>query len=395
MDLLKIAKIVEAEASVLPYAGKLAVAQCVIDNKYNENAFTTPAEVASEESIEATHCAVADGERRFYGYELLQFRSFAKYGVDGGNVPDLEKIYGGRWAVPLDYSYLGSDSDSAGKWGHFYFGRRKQMRMLLIAGHGAGDPGAIGCGYKEADLARELVALIAPAAHAAGITVDVFDTSKNMYQYLKKGGKYDFTKYDYVLEVHFNASGKVDYTGNGAKMGSMFFIHPQEKGWSVEQKILNNLYALGSKKAWDGIVVSTRNYQGGLLVQNRVKSQGVSHGLLETCFISDMDDVRWYQSRKKEIAQAIVDGIADGFGVSTKHAVDDYMVRVKVPDLCIRKAPTVDAESVGHTGKGAFTIVEEATGKINKNTGELGLWGKLKSGAGYICLAYSEYTEKV
>ena len=36
------------------------------------------------------------------------------------------------------------------------------MKILLIAGHGAGDPGASGCGYKEANLTRELVNLIAP-----------------------------------------------------------------------------------------------------------------------------------------------------------------------------------------------------------------------------------------
>ena len=30
------------------------------------------------------------------------------------------------------------------------------MKILLIAGHGAGDPGACACGYKEADLTREV-----------------------------------------------------------------------------------------------------------------------------------------------------------------------------------------------------------------------------------------------
>ena len=36
------------------------------------------------------------------------------------------------------------------------------MKILLIAGHGAGDTGASGCGYKETNLTRELVNLIAP-----------------------------------------------------------------------------------------------------------------------------------------------------------------------------------------------------------------------------------------
>ncbi|CAK7061588.1 MAG: hypothetical protein BACD_02895 [Bacteroides rodentium] len=75
-------------------------------------------------------------------------------------------------------------------------------------------------------------------------------------------------------------------------------------------------------------------------------------------------------------------------------AFEPYTIRVKVADLNIRTDATIDAQSVGYTGKGTFTIVEEKTGKVNKN-GAVGLWGKLKSGVGYICLAFDAYTEKV
>ena len=36
------------------------------------------------------------------------------------------------------------------------------MKILLISGHGAGDVGAVGNGYREADLTREVVNLLAP-----------------------------------------------------------------------------------------------------------------------------------------------------------------------------------------------------------------------------------------
>ena len=78
----------------------------------------------------------------------------------------------------------------------------------------------------------------------------------------------------------------------------------------------------------------------------------------------------------------------------TTAAFEPYLVTVKVADLNIRKDATIDAQSVGYTGKGIFTIVEEKTGKVNKD-GTVGLWGKLKSGVGYICLAFDAYTEKV
>lgn len=55
-----------------------------------------------------------------------------------------------------------------------------------------------------------------------------------------------------------------------------------------------------------------------------------------------------------------------------------YLVRVSIDDLCIRTGPGVTYTWTGrYTGKGVFTIVEVADN-----------WGRLKSGAGWISLAY-------
>lgn len=55
-----------------------------------------------------------------------------------------------------------------------------------------------------------------------------------------------------------------------------------------------------------------------------------------------------------------------------------FKVKVTADDLRIRKTPSMQGEIVGYTGKGIFTITEEKGG-----------WGKLKSGAGWICLTVS------
>lgn len=75
-------------------------------------------------------------------------------------------------------------------------------------------------------------------------------------------------------------------------------------------------------------------------------------------------------------------------------AFEPYSVKVKVSDLNIRKDATIDSDSVRFTGKGVFTIVEEKVGKVDRS-GNTGIWGKLKSGAGWICLAFDDYTEKL
>lgn len=61
-----------------------------------------------------------------------------------------------------------------------------------------------------------------------------------------------------------------------------------------------------------------------------------------------------------------------------------YLVRVTVNDLFIRSGPGTDTQTRGFIKPGVYTIVEESTGKGAT------LWGKLKSGAGWISLDYAK-----
>lgn len=63
-----------------------------------------------------------------------------------------------------------------------------------------------------------------------------------------------------------------------------------------------------------------------------------------------------------------------------------FKVKISIANLNIRKGPGSNFERTGHyTGKGVFTITEVIDGKGSK-TG----WGKLKSGAGWICMDYAK-----
>lgn len=399
-ELKKIAKVIYAEGGI--FSGKndlalLAIGQCIHDllSSYKDldsclkSAFTAPSDRYDTACLDAAKAVFEEGKRRFPDAKILQFRSFNKYS-DGAGTPDKGKLAD----LYKNYDYLGSDSIST-RWGHFYFGKKeekKMFRMLVMAGHGRNqdgswDPGAVGCGYQEADLARELRDLIKTAADRAGVGCDIAP-DRNHYSYFKAGGQYDVSSYDYVLEVHFNASATPDQAGDGQLKGSMVYIDQSETGHTVEDVILSNLYSLGSRQAWDGVVVSQRQWPSGLLVQSRIRAQGVSHAVLETCFISDRDDVDWYLVNKSKIAAAIVAGIQQGFGLNYTTVIKPYMVKVdpaSIPDhaLNIREWPSTDAPIAGQIReKMSLTITEEATGKGAKR------WGKLKSGAGWISLDY-------
>ena len=63
------------------------------------------------------------------------------------------------------------------------------MNILLIAGHGVGDPGAVGCGYQEATETRKMATAVKPLLEAYGANVTMYNQNKNAYTALQNGEK--------------------------------------------------------------------------------------------------------------------------------------------------------------------------------------------------------------
>lgn len=178
------------------------------------------------------------------------------------------------------------------------------MKILLISGHGNGDSGALGNGYKEADLTRELVNLIVPKLRAYA-TVDVYNQSRNAFKDCQNG-TFNIGKYDYVFEVHFNAF-------NGQGHGTECYVTSRENGITVEQEIMKRMGKYFTLRDNDSVFDGVK--RTNFLVINTVKNKGMSGALLETCFIDNANDMRVYQANKDRIASEITEGIAEGFGL--------------------------------------------------------------------------------
>lgn len=176
------------------------------------------------------------------------------------------------------------------------------MKILLIAGHGAGDPGALGNGYKEAELTRELVRLIHEALSMYEVDTTIYNQGHNAFKEAQKGAL-KFGNYDYILEVHFNAFS------DASAHGTEIYVTHAEKGITVEQAIMDNL-----KRYFTNRGVKRDDF----LVIKTAKNQGISSALLETCFITNKNDMLVYQSNKDDIAEEIALGIATGFGLKKK-----------------------------------------------------------------------------
>lgn len=401
----KIAKVIFGEGSV--FVGRchdalVAIAQCAKDlwdtGAYPDldtclaQAFAPAANVLEPECLRAVEEVWEQGRRRFPDAKIYQFRSYTKYS-DGRGHLDAEKAGN----LLENYNYLGSDSIND-LWGHFYFGRKEEKKMgklLLIAGHGGNpfDPGATGNGVQEADLTRDFANHLVLACRNLGMDIDLYDTTKNMVQTYKNGGAFPFQSYDLCLEIHFNASGNVNDTSDGVMKGTMFYTHGNmaDKTRQLAQKILADLIALGSVQAWDGLVPASVQYKGGLLVQNRCYSAGCEHLLLETCFVSDIDDVNWYRAKRDSIVAAVAHDLAAYAGISPQAAKYTGMV-CNVPEndtLNVRQAPQNDAPNLttwGLLSNGNLVEVleEEENG-----------WDKIRIDGQYVGYAFGKYIADV
>jgi hypothetical protein len=174
------------------------------------------------------------------------------------------------------------------------------MKILLISGHGAGDCGAVGNGYKEADLTREVVNMMATKLKGY-MEVDIYNQSRNAYKDVNSGNlQVNFANYNYVFEVHFNAF-------NGTSKGTEIFVTREEPAIKVEEKRVQEL-----SKYFVVRGVKRKNFD----VIAKARRSGVSSALIEVCFIDNAEDMNTFINNKDGIVSAIVNGIVEGFSVS-------------------------------------------------------------------------------
>ena len=183
-----------------------------------------------------------------------------------------------------------------------------KKKILLIAGHGDGDPGATSGSWQEATETRNVVSGLKEAMKNIA-DVMVYPTTRNAYTDYSNGvlnSNASFANYDYVLEVHFNAFN--GGASDGKTKGVECYVTSSEKGTTVEEAICKNIAACGLTNRG----VKVNNWA----VINTAKKAGVSSALLEVCFIDDPDDMNVYANKQSEIVKAIAEGIKSGFGLS-------------------------------------------------------------------------------
>lgn len=168
------------------------------------------------------------------------------------------------------------------------------LKVFVICGHGAGDPGACANGFQEAVQVRRLAARMRALG---GAEVQVGDTSRDWYR--DNGiGKGHCPKGVPVIELH------MDSAGAGARGGHVIV----KEGFAPDA--IDNALAsfIGGFLPGRAKTIAGRS---NLANVNRAAKMGVNYRLLECGFISDPGDAAKFEVHMDDLAR----GILAAFGV--------------------------------------------------------------------------------
>lgn len=252
------------------------------------------------------------------------------------------------------------------------------MKYAIHAGHGSKGKGTVGAiaFLDESAEAREITKRVIDYIKANGdevvnCTEDCGTANQILASIVKKTNE---SKADYSISIHFNAGAKK--TADGKTTGvEVYCYNTTSKAIPMARRICENIALLGFKNR--GV-----KYKPTLYVLKRTNMPSI---LVECCFVDDADDAKKYN--RDTMAKAIAEGILNtslkpqnASLAPVPNSLGEYRVRIKTASLTVRKEPRVTSARVTEVTFGnVYTIVEQT-----------GNWGKLKSGAGWINLKYTE-----
>lgn len=235
-------------------------------------------------------------------------------------------------------------------------------KLYIIAGHGAGDPGACAAGQTEAERVRALAAVI---KQRGGSAVEVLDTSRNWYA---DGGinSLSLPKGAMLLELHRDSATE-------SARGAHVIIYGGFEADDFDKALAAKLSAILPGRSQ---TIVKRNDMAN---PKRAANRGINYRLAEVGFISNPEDRTVFDSRTEEIADAILSaaGIVPSGSAApapSKPATPSPLAptngehtgtgfggryRCTVDGLRVRTAPSLSGSVVASYNKGQTVVLDD------------------------------------
>lgn len=223
------------------------------------------------------------------------------------------------------------------------------MKLFVICGHGAGDPGACHNGYEEAERVRVLGKKI---KELGGNNVMLGDVNRNYYE---DDGieKLTISKDYQIIELHMDSASA---SARGAHIIINSGFEPDKYDEALAD-FLCGLFPGRSKKIAE---------RSDLANPKRAAAMGYGYRLAECGFISNKEDLDLFNNNIEKIAK----GILEAFGISTNGASSS-------------NKPSDGKPSSGSNSSGKKTIFQIAKEVINGEWGNGDARKKKLEAAGY------------
>lgn len=184
------------------------------------------------------------------------------------------------------------------------------MNVLLISGHGAGDPGAVHGIYKESEQTRLLTTEIYNRNTNSNLNIMIYPVSENAYSDYVHGKLVTSIKQyrplDLILEIHFNASAAHNASGSLA-----YYYGTSIKGLDIANDLTREIsesMGISNRKVFNDPIFS---------VCRTGQNLGIESILLETCFI-DRDMLHYSVTQVATVINRVLYKYSGGFEMTEK-----------------------------------------------------------------------------
>lgn len=177
-------------------------------------------------------------------------------------------------------------------------------KVWLDAGHGGKDPGAIGNGMREKDIALSVTKKVGNILKRHEVKVGYTRTTDKAVDLNKRGSMANAFGADIFVSIHTNAFK------NANAQGVETFSYPSSRSGAKLAKSIQN-EVIGAKLYSKNRGTKTANF--AVLRQTRMPS-----ALTEMAFITNKVDSNLLRDKQNEFAEAIAKGILKYLGISYK-----------------------------------------------------------------------------
>ncbi|WMM26808.1 N-acetylmuramoyl-L-alanine amidase [Tissierella sp. MB52-C2] len=175
------------------------------------------------------------------------------------------------------------------------------MKVFLDAGHGGKDPGALGNGLQEKDIALSVTLKVGEILKRHNVEVIYSRTTDVFLELSERTNLANKANADIFVSIHCNAAENVN-----AKGVETFSYPNSTKGTALAKCIQDSI--LQSKIYTLNRGIKTANF--AVLRQSNMPS-----ALVELAFITNIDDFKILKDKQEELALAVAKGILNYLGV--------------------------------------------------------------------------------